>query len=276
MTERRQLSELSTAWTLLLQSFEGPADQVKEARRLLLERYGTPVYRYLRAAVGDPDTADELYQEFALRFVRGDFRHAHPERGRFRHYLKTALRNLIANHHQRGRRAPAPLPAEDVLADSAALPEVQCDAEYVAAWRAELLALAWQALERFERETGKPYFSALRLRTEHPELNSGEIAAWLTPQLRQEVSAGWVRKQLFHAREEFTRALVRSVLETMDEPNLDGLREELQELGLLDYCDETLAAFSEASFRVFVSQMHLSSAGTGHQRTSVRGSLPRG
>ena len=39
----------------------------------------------------DEQLAEELFQEFALRMLRGDFRRAEPLRGRFRDYLKTVI-----------------------------------------------------------------------------------------------------------------------------------------------------------------------------------------
>jgi hypothetical protein len=46
--------------------------------------YHRAVHRYLLGALRDEDAAEELFQEFALRFVRGDFRWADRGRGRFR------------------------------------------------------------------------------------------------------------------------------------------------------------------------------------------------
>src|SRR3712207_7176976 len=48
--------------------------------------------------------AEELLQEFAVRFLRGDFRRADPQRGRFRDYVKTALIHLVIDH-QRAEQA---------------------------------------------------------------------------------------------------------------------------------------------------------------------------
>src|SRR5262245_40610730 len=108
-----RLSEISTAWTALFQAHAGPSDAGQQARRRLLELCGGPDDRYLRAAVRDPDAADELYQEFALRLVRGDFHAARPDRGRFRDFLKTALYHLVIDHRRRQARRPAPLAADD-------------------------------------------------------------------------------------------------------------------------------------------------------------------
>src|SRR5262249_30176500 len=85
-----RLSQMATRWTLLVQAHRD-APEARAAQAELLPRYCSAVFRYLRSMVGDAD-AEELCQEFALRFVRGDFRHAAPERRRFRDSVKTARR----------------------------------------------------------------------------------------------------------------------------------------------------------------------------------------
>src|SRR5829696_7116124 len=97
-----RLSQIATAWTELFQAHRGPEPALGEARRRVLMRYHTAVYRYLLGAVRDRDVADDLFQEFALRLMRGAFRGADPDRGRFRDFLKTALGRLVTDH---GRHA---------------------------------------------------------------------------------------------------------------------------------------------------------------------------
>jgi len=74
------------------------ADGAAVLRQLVL-RYSGAVYRYLVGALRDSDAAADLAQEFAVRFIRGDFRRASPDRGRFRNYLKSALINLVNDYH---------------------------------------------------------------------------------------------------------------------------------------------------------------------------------
>ena len=50
---------------------------------------------------------DELYNEFAYRFLRGDYRNVNPERGRFRDYVKTVVAHLISSHQKQPPRSPA-------------------------------------------------------------------------------------------------------------------------------------------------------------------------
>ena len=85
----QRLSRINTLWTMVFQAHGADRDAVQQAQCVLLERYRGAIYRYLVGALRDADAAEELAQEFALRFVRGDFRRANPEKGRFRSYLKT-------------------------------------------------------------------------------------------------------------------------------------------------------------------------------------------
>src|SRR5579864_9724565 len=85
-----RLSRISTQWTMMFRTHAEGDNAKRAAVERLLERYCGAVYRYVLGAVRDPDVAEELTQEFALRFVRGDYRRADPTRGRFRDYLKTS------------------------------------------------------------------------------------------------------------------------------------------------------------------------------------------
>src|SRR5262249_55922037 len=91
----RQLNQISTSWSVVGRAHADSGPGAEAARRDLLDRYGGAAYRYVRGAVRDPEAADELYQEFALRFLRGDFHRAAPEFGRFRDFVKTALVRLV-------------------------------------------------------------------------------------------------------------------------------------------------------------------------------------
>jgi hypothetical protein len=80
---RPHLSRISTPWALLRQAHAGSEPAAVTAQRVLLQRYSGAAYRYLRGALHDEDAALDLFQEFVLRFLRGDFRRAQPAAGRF-------------------------------------------------------------------------------------------------------------------------------------------------------------------------------------------------
>ena len=78
------LSQMSTLWSVLGRAHGEDRDEILSAQEQLLERYGNAIRRYLRAALGNPEAVDEVFQEFAHIFVRGGFRGADPTRCRFR------------------------------------------------------------------------------------------------------------------------------------------------------------------------------------------------
>ncbi len=231
---RQNLNEIATHWTVVRQAHGDEA--VGPARAALMERYSGAVYRYLLGALRDQDAADELFQDFCLRFLRGDFRNADPEKGRFRDFVKTALFHLIVDHQNRRRRGPRIVPVE--VADLAAPPEeLSCsDQQWIESWRNEILARAWQALER----ANAAYFQVLRSRTAHPDASSADLAERLSAELGRPVKADWVRQTLRRAREQFTDLLVEELAASLENPSRERLEEELQDLELLDYCRAAL------------------------------------
>jgi RNA polymerase sigma-70 factor (ECF subfamily) len=247
----QRLSQITTAWTVLALAHARPpeagagADGAAQARARLIQCYGAAVYRYLLGALRDPDAADELFQEFALRLVRGDFHRADPAKGRFRDFLKTALFRLIVDAQRRKRRRGPPSSdstARDV-ADPAPVPGVaddEADRQFLAAWRAELLARAWDALADHERHTGQPLHCVLKLRADRPEMRSAEMAERLTERLGYPVNAPWVRKRLLRARATFTDALLDAVARSLAEPTREAIEQELIDLGLHAHCREAL------------------------------------
>jgi hypothetical protein len=78
---QQRLSRISTAWSDLIKAHGADADARTLAQYQLVQRYSGAVYRYPPGATRDPDVADELFQEFALGIVRGDFKHADAGRG---------------------------------------------------------------------------------------------------------------------------------------------------------------------------------------------------
>jgi RNA polymerase sigma-70 factor (ECF subfamily) len=165
---RANLSEMSTHWGLVFEANSGTPERVSVALSRLMCRYSGAVHRYLLKATSDPEVAAELSEEFAVRFLRGDFRQGDPSRGRFRDYVKRALQNLMKDYYRRRRRDATPL--EPAPSGVAVLDEglVQFDRQFLKSWRNDLLDRTWVALDELERATGQPHHTTLRLRVEEP------------------------------------------------------------------------------------------------------------
>lgn len=238
----QHLSQISTAWTVFRQAHVGPGGVASEAQGRLLQRYGAAIYRYLLGALRNQDAADELFQEFALRFVRGDFHRADPERGRFRDFLKTSLFHLIVDAQRRSKGGPQPLPGEGAEPAAPQLdPTEEEDLQFLTIWRAELLDRAWDALAEFERQTGQPVHTVLRFRAENPTVRSPQMAEQLAGRIGRSVTADWIRKRLFLARERFADLLLEEVAQSLANPSAEELELELIDLGLLEHCRTALA-----------------------------------
>lgn len=232
-----RLSRMATQWTMLRRAHGDVDDEAYAAQSILMERYQRPIYRYLLASLRDADAADEVFQEFAVKFFKGGFRHADQSRGRFRDYLKTALARLITDYRRRlGQR-------ETNLASKA--PELQSPdgepdriASLDEAWRHELLTTAWEKLAEHERESGQPWYTVLRQRTSFPSQSSDEMARDISQQLRRDppYTAAAARKSLQRARQAFADFLLDEVAASLSDHDLASIEEELSQLELLDYC----------------------------------------
>src|SRR4051812_17369706 len=207
----RHISQIETLWPVLMQAHGGAPDEVTAAQQLIMQRYRPAVFRYLLACLGDQDAADELCQEFSFRFVRGDFRNANPEKGRFRNLLKAALYHLIVDYQKRKQRAMPHLApdAPEPAADSGST--MDSDRQFLAAWRADLLNKTWDALLQEEKRTNRPLHTVLHFRAEHPDLRSAQMAELLGEQMHKRLTPEWVRKWLHGAREKFADLLLMEV-----------------------------------------------------------------
>ncbi len=229
-----RLSKIDTFWSMLGQA-NGESAEAVAAKQQLLQRYTKAVRRYLLGALRDVEVADDLTQEFAVRFMRGDLHRADPARGRFRDFVKGVLSHLIADHHRRQKRNMAGLP-DGSIADGNAADPTGNDQQFVETWREELLYRAWGDLQKHQYETGQLYYAVLQHRAQNPDQRSAEMAEPLSVVVGKPVNAAWVRQTLHRAREKFADFLVQEVVQTLRDPSIDHLEEELIDVGLLEYC----------------------------------------
>jgi DNA-directed RNA polymerase specialized sigma24 family protein len=228
-----RLDQISTRWTLLKRAHQGDEDMVAVAQAQLLDRYGGAIRRYLLGALRDQEAVADLFQEFAYRFLHGDFRGACQEKGRFRDFLKGVVSHLVADFSNRRKRLPMGLPEN--FPEPEAAPNLDMDRLFQESWRDELLSKTWQKLEEAQQETGQPFYTVLRFRANHPELRSPELASQLSEKLEKPLTAPGVRQLLHRAREKFAELLRAEVRESISSENPEDLEQELQDLGLAGY-----------------------------------------
>jgi RNA polymerase sigma-70 factor (ECF subfamily) len=236
-----RISHIESQWTLLFRAHQSNADLRMEAQKQLLLRYYGAVYRYLMGIVRNTSAAEELTQDFAVRFLRGDFHTADRGRGRFRDFLKTALRHLAHDYWRKRGRAPRDMagePADQVGNEPA--PDDALDRDFLDHWREELLARTWERVSAAETRTGQPYFTVLKRKTEEPGLRSALLADQLGKQLNKSFSEAAVRQILHRARELFADSLVDEIAQSLQTNDTDELEQELIDLDLLSYCQPAL------------------------------------
>ena len=245
MDPESRLSGIETLWSVVRRAHDHEGSEALEAQQLLLHQYGGAVRRYLLGALRNEDAADEVFQEFALKFVRGDFEKANPDKGRFRQFVKTVIYRMVVDHQRRQKKDRRHKDLADVQADTEPTVTEQMEADFTNSWRTELMARAWTALEEVQEKSGKPYYTVLRVRVDNPEMRSPEIAEELTAKLGRKISAGNARVLIHRSREIYAEKLLDMVEESLHMRSDEELENELITLDLLSYCRPALDARKE-------------------------------
>jgi RNA polymerase sigma-70 factor (ECF subfamily) len=231
----------STGPKSLLEHISTDWPQIGDPVRFVL-RYARAIHKYLFAILDDPHVAEEVSQDFLTRVVERGFAQDQVTRGRFRDYLKAAVRNAARSQL---RRRQLPQADEGALAE---LPDpggasAAADREWLAEWRQCLLERAWHGLESHER--GAPdslFYTVLRLSTAHPDEDSPALAARASQQVGRLIRPAAFRKQLSRARRQFAHLVVYEVKQTLEDQHPDAVYEELADLGLMDFVRDVLPA----------------------------------
>lgn len=94
----------ATQWSMVLRAGSDTSSQAGLALEGLCRRYWFPLYAYVRRQGRAHHEAEDCTQEFLARLLASaGVAAARPERGRFRTFLLTALRNFLTNEWHRAR-----------------------------------------------------------------------------------------------------------------------------------------------------------------------------
>jgi RNA polymerase sigma factor (sigma-70 family) len=197
-----------------------------------LVRYAAAVRHYLEAILRNTGDADDVCQEFFLKVIRTGFVRVSPDRGRFRDYLKTAVRNAALTHLRRRQRQPDLMDVA-VLQDTVPAADPDAERRWLTDWRACLLDRAWRALEAHQhRSPGNLFWTVLRLSVDHADEDSTALAARAAEIAGRPLRADAFRQQLRGARLLFAQLLVKEVAQTLEDPTAADVEGELAETGL--------------------------------------------
>lgn len=240
-----RLSRIETLWSVVYRAHDSEEDQAADAQARLLRRYDGAIRRYLHGAVRNAELADELFQEFALRFLKGDFKSADPAKGRFRAFVKTILFRMVADHFRKQGRSKEQAAGDklqmlDPSDDREEQPDQKLDELFLLSWREEVLTQTWTALEEYEADGGGPYHTVLTTRVENPSLDSNELAETISAKTNKQVTAGSARVLVHRSREKFAQLLIEHIASSLVDANKESIESELIDLRLIDYCRDAL------------------------------------
>lgn len=158
-----------TAWTLLLAAGNPAAPETAAAREELCRTYWQPVATFLRAlGMSDADAQDGAQEVLAHMFARDGLLNLDRERGRMRHYLKSAARHYRLNHHRnsttQSRGGGATTISLDELSEQQhQTQEATSDSAFDRAWAVTLCDRAMRELEAsYTRRRKGELFAALK------------------------------------------------------------------------------------------------------------------
>jgi RNA polymerase sigma-70 factor (ECF subfamily) len=195
-----------TPWSQLLLLRQRSQPQREELLGSLIDRYWIPAYEYIRSQRHvSPDDAKDLTQQFfAMLLERRDLERVSPERGSFRAYVKTAVRNFLTSVDRAAHARPRLLPVEEgeaVWQELAHLPQEEI---FDAAWARLVIARAVEILRQEVAPERFAVFEAYAL-SDDPQITYRDVAA------RFGMSEDDVRNELRFARRSL-RTIVRRVV----------------------------------------------------------------
>ena len=216
---------LTTHWSVVLAAKDKTSPDCTQALETLCRTYWYPLYAFVRGSGYSPHDAQDLTQGFFEKLLAKDYLQVvEPAKGRFRTFLKVALKRFLVHEWQRGKAAkrgggePA-LSFDTGLAEQRFLAQpmhtLAPDLIYDRQWAFTLLGEATSRLEREYAAAGKtndlkelkPYLTEERGHIPYPQ-----IAAAL------KTTEGAARVAVHRLRKRFRELFREIVAETVSEP----------------------------------------------------------
>jgi RNA polymerase sigma-70 factor (ECF subfamily) len=163
----------ATQWSLVLRASINTDTQAHAALESLCRSYWYPLYTFVRRQGRDHHEAEDCTQEFLAQLLAADsLQRASPERGRFRTFLLTGLRNFLTSEWRRSRAAkrggghvpiPLALPgAEEQFCHEPRAEGLTPDQAFDRSWASGMIDRAVHELRaEYQRSGREPVFDAL-------------------------------------------------------------------------------------------------------------------
>lgn len=215
---------LTTHWSVVLAAKDKNSPGCSQALEALCRAYWYPLYAFVRGSGYSPHDAQDLTQGFFEKLLAKDYlRVVQPEKGRFRTFLKVALKRFLVHEWERAKAekrggGQSVLSFDKDMAEqrfqTQSLHALGPDQIYDRQWALTLLAEAGSRLDREyyragkadEMATLKPYLTA-----ERGEIPYFQIAAALS------ISEGAARVAAHRLRKRFRELFREVIAETVSE-----------------------------------------------------------
>jgi RNA polymerase sigma-70 factor (ECF subfamily) len=216
---------LTTHWSVVLAAKDKASPGCSEALETLCRTYWYPLYAFVRGSGYSPHDAQDLTQGFFERLLAKDYlRLVDPEKGRFRTFLKMALKRFLVHEWERGK-AEKRGGGQPALSVDTAMAEQRFQAEtpntlgpdqlYDRQWALALLEQVTVTLEREYKEAGKAQdLKMLKpcLTEERGRIPYSRIASGL------QITEGAARVAVHRLRRRLRELFREVITETVSEP----------------------------------------------------------
>lgn len=216
----------TTHWSLVVRAGKRDDKDADEALAGLCQRYWYPLYTYVRRRVIDVNDAQDATQEFFTRLLEKNvLADATPERGRFRSFLLTAVKNFLNNQWDKanaqkrgGGRHNLSLDFDSGESRVTLEPAHDLTAErlFERQWILTLLDVVMRRLETEYESAGK---SAQFERLKDVLAGGGDRLPYATLAAELGMSEDATRQAASRLRKRYRELLRTEVAQTVDEPN---------------------------------------------------------
>lgn len=202
-----------------------PSPDARAAMAVLCDTYWAPVHEFVRHVTRSGDDARDLTQAFFARVLeRGDFRHARPERGRFRAFLLTAVRHFLANQYKHDHAAKRgggqvhlsidPDPADERQAAPVLASHGTPETIFEEQWALTVLDTAMaRVTQEYEQSGRRALFDTLR-----PHLTGDDGASYAACAAALDMTEGALRVAVHRLRKSYGRCLRETLADTVADP----------------------------------------------------------
>ena len=214
----------TTRWSLVLAASDSGNPGARDALDALCRTYWPPIYAYLRRRGWDGRQAEDLTQGFFLKLLEhGGVGRARAERGKFRTFLLSSLKNYLADEHDREtalkRGGGTALLSLDACDDEVWLVREPSHDEsperlFDRRWASTVISRALERLEQVMCDSvGPERFAALR-----PFLAKGPTGAYADVSRTLGIGESAVRVGVHRMRRQFGELLREEVAQTVESP----------------------------------------------------------